>query len=242
MRKSIFITGSGRGIGRAAALEFARTGYNVAINCSRDEAALHDLCGEITRMGADCLECFGDVADPDFIEKSFARIKERFGGIDVLVNNAGISYIGLLQDMQPFEWDRLIGTNLTGVYNTCRSAIPLMLHNKSGKIINISSVWGSTGASCETAYSATKGALNSLTKALAKELAPSNIQVNALACGAINTQMNDFLDEAEMAALLEEIPSGRMGEASEAAEMIRLLAEAPAYLTGQVIAFDGGWQ
>ena len=241
MRKSIFITGSGRGIGRAAALEFARRGYNVAINCSRDEAALHDLCGEITRMGADCLECFGDVADPDFIEKSFARIKERFGGIDVLVNNAGISYIGLLQDMQPFEWDRLIGTNLTGVYNTCRSAIPLMLHNKSGKIINISSVWGSVGASMEVAYSASKGGVNSFTKALAKELAPSHISVNAVACGVIDTQMNRCFDEEERRALREEIPADRFGRPEEVAELVMGVIGAPEYMTGQIITIDGGW-
>ena len=161
---------------------------------------------------------------------------------DIVVNNAGISHIGLLGDMTIEEWNHIISVNLTSVFSTSKLAIPHMLHQKSGKIINISSIWGNVGASCEVAYSACKGGINAFTRALAKELAPSNIQVNALACGAINTQMNDFLDEAERAALLEEIPAGRMGEASEAAEMIRLLAEAPAYLTGQVIAFDGGWQ
>lgn len=242
MKKSIFVTGSGRGIGRAIALEFAKKGYNIAINCSHKTDELHTLCREITELGAECIECFGDVGDEGFVKESFMHIEERFGNIDILVNNAGISYIGLFQDMPAFEWERIINTNLTSVYNTCKCAIPLMLRAGGGRIINISSVWGNTGASCEAAYSATKGALNALTKALAKELAPSNIQVNAIACGAIDTQMNQFLEESEKEALIEEIPAGRMGEASEVAEMTALLACAPAYLTGQVIALDGGWQ
>lgn len=242
MKKSVFVTGSGRGIGRAAALEFAKHGYNVAINCSHDMDALHSLYDEITALGTECVECFGNVGDDKFAADSFLKIEEQFGSIDVLVNNAGISYIGLFQDMQPCEWEKIINTNLTGVYNTCRHAVLSMLRQKSGKIINISSVWGSTGASCEAAYSASKGAVNALTKALAKELAPSNIQVNALACGAIDTSMNQFLNEEEKLALIQEIPAGRLGEPKEAAEMILLIANAPAYLTGQIITFDGGWQ
>ncbi len=137
--------------------------------------------------------------------------------LDVLVNNAGISYIGLLQDMTPEEWDRVLSTNLTSCFLTCRLAVPLMVHAKKGRILNISSVWGAAGASTEAAYSASKGAVNSLTKALAKELAPSNIQVNALACGVIDTDMNRCFSEEERQALMEEIPAGRFGTPEEAA-------------------------
>lgn len=241
-RKSVLITGSGRGIGRAAALEFAGNGYNVAVNCAHDKEALEKLCIDIEELGADCVECFGDVGSEEFAEECFSRVSAAFGGPDVLVNNAGISYIGLLQDMEPEEWNRLISTNLTGAYNMCRFAIPLMLRKGHGRIINVSSVWGSRGSSCEAAYSASKGGLDALTRALARELAPGNIQVNALACGAIDTTMNAFLDEDELASLINSIPAGRLGTPDEAARMIYMLAEAPQYLTGQVIAFDGGWQ
>ena len=159
----------------------------------------------------------------------------------MLVNNAGVSYIGLFQDMKPEDWDRIVRTNLTSVFNCCRLAIPMMLTKKRGKIINISSVWGVCGASCEAAYSATKGGVNALTKALAKELAPSNIQVNAIACGAIDTEMNHFLHREDLIALLDEIPAGRLGQAAEVADLAYHLGYKESYLTGQIIGLDGGW-
>ena len=165
----------------------------------------------------------------------------RFHHIDVLVNNAGISYIGLLTDMSPDDWQRIVNTNLTSVFNSCRLAVPGMVHEHSGTIINISSVWGCCGASCEVAYSATKGGINAFTQALAKELAPSNIQVNAVACGAIDTEMNAFLSEADRIALTDEIPSGRFGRPEEVAELVLDLAQKHSYLTGQIIRLDGGW-
>jgi len=171
----------------------------------------------------------------------FAKIKKQFGTVDVLVNNAGISYIGLLQDMTSEDWDKVIRTNLTSVFNCSKLAIPDMVAQKYGKIINISSVWGNVGASCEVAYSATKGGINAFTKALAKELAPSNIQVNAVACGAIDTEMNQFLEEDELISLVEEIPTGRLGRAEEVADLVYHLGYKNAYLTGQVIGLDGGW-
>ena len=164
-----------------------------------------------------------------------------FGGVDVLVNNAGISYIGLLQDMTPADWERMLRTNLTSVFNCCKLAVPYMISQKQGKIVNISSVWGVVGASCETAYSATKGGINALTKALAKELAPSNIQVNAIACGAIDTEMNQWMDEDDLIALVDEIPSGRLGRAEEVADLAYHLGYKESYLTGQIIGLDGGW-
>ena len=139
------------------------------------------------------------------------------------------------------DWNRIITTNLTSVYNCCSLAIPDMVRNKKGKIINISSVWGSVGAACEVAYSASKGGMNAFTKALAKELAPSNIQVNAVACGAIDTEMNHFLTDKEMLQLTGEIPTGRLGRAEEVADLVYYLATKNEYLTGQVIGLDGGW-
>lgn len=168
-------------------------------------------------------------------------IRKQYGNLDVLVNNAGISYLGLLQDMSSEEWDRIIRTNLTSVFNCCKLAIPMMLSDGHGKIVNISSVWGNVGASCEVAYSATKGGINAFTKSLAKELAPSNIQVNAIACGAIDTEMNQWLEEDELIQLVEEIPTGRLGRAEEVADLAYHLGYKGSYLTGQIIGLDGGW-
>ena len=240
-RKTVLVTGASRGIGKAIAIKYAKKGYNVIITCIRRREELLKTQLEIEDLNVDCLAWIGDAGDYKSCEELFARIKKQFGSLDVLVNNAGISYIGLLQDMKPEEWDHIIRTNLTSVFNCCRLAIPMMVSRKQGKIINISSVWGNCGASCEVAYSATKGGVNALTKALAKELAPSNIQVNAIACGAIDTEMNHFLHREELISLLEEIPAGRMGRAEEVADLAYHLGYKESYLTGQIIGLDGGW-
>ena len=171
----------------------------------------------------------------------FETISGTFGSIDILINNAGISRIGLLQDMSFGEWNLLISSNLSSVFHCCKLAIPGMVAAQDGRIINISSVWGVCGASCEAAYSASKGGVNALTRALAKELAPSHISVNAIACGAIDTEMNHFLHREELISLLEEIPAGRMGKAEEVADLAYHLAYKEDYLTGQIIGLDGGW-
>ena len=183
----------------------------------------------------------GDVGDYAFVEQMVNKTLEKFSKIDVLVNNAGISYIGLLTDMQIEDWNHIVATNLTSVFSTCRCCVPSMVSQKSGKIINISSVWGNVGASCEVAYSACKGGINSFPRALGKELAPSNIQVNAIACGAIDTEMNHILSEEELIALAEEIPAGRLGRAEEVADLAYRLGSENEYLTGQIIGLDGGW-
>ena len=152
-----------------------------------------------------------------------------------------IAYIGLFQDMKPEDWNRIVQVNLNSVFHCSRLAILDMLPRKSGKIVNISSVWGITGASCEVAYSATKGAVNAMTRALAKELGPSNIQVNAVACGAIDTEMNHFMSDEELIHLIDEIPMSRLGKAEEVADLVYHLSYKDTYLTGQVIALDGGW-
>lgn len=240
-RKTVLVTGASRGIGKAVAVKFAKKGYNVAISCVRNRDRLLQTKKEIESFQVPCLAYLGDMGDMERCKELFGQIKTQFGGVDVLVNNAGISYIGLLQDMSSQDWERMLHVNLTSVFNCCKLAIPYMVHQKQGKIVNISSVWGVCGASCETAYSATKGGINALTKALAKELAPSNIQVNAVACGAIDTEMNQWMEEDELIALVDEIPAGRLGAAEEVADLVYHLGYKNSYLTGQVIGLDGGW-
>lgn len=242
MNKSVLVTGASRGIGRAIAAEFARAGDRLVITCSKSEQQLLSVKETLQKkFGTDVLTSIGDIADSAYVEELFADISSRFGGVDILVNNAGISHIGLLTDMSTDDWNRIVATNLTSVFSTCRLAIPYMVHQKQGRIINISSVWGNVGASCEVAYSACKGGINAFTKALAKELAPSNIQVNAIACGCIDTQMNACLSKEDRTALEAEIPAGRFGTVQEVAALTLQLADSSEYLTGQVITMDGGW-
>lgn len=237
------ITGSSRGIGRAIAAEFARAGYAIAINCRQSEMELISFAEELkNRYHVPCLPLTGDVSDESFVAEAFTRIEQQLGAVTILVNNAGISHIGLLSDMSLETWERVIKTNLTSVFCCCRRAIPNMVRHKYGKIINTSSVWGIAGASCEVAYSASKGGVNAFTKALAKELAPSNISVNAIACGVIDTQMNQCFTTQERAALEEEIPAGRFGNVREVASLALSLVDSSSYLTGQIISLDGGWQ
>ncbi len=240
-KKTVLVTGSSRGIGKAIAVKFAKKGYNVIINCAHDEETLLKVKAEIEAYQVSCHAYLGDMGDIGIARELFHQIKKLYGSINVLVNNAGISYIGLFTDMTPEDWNRVITTNLTSVYNCCSLAIPDMVKNKYGKIINISSVWGNVGASCEVAYSASKGGMNAFTKALAKELAPSNIQVNAVACGAFDTEMNQFLADDELMQLINEIPANRLGRADEVADLVYHLAYKNEYLTGQIIGLDGGW-
>lgn len=240
-RKTVLVTGASRGIGKAIALKYAKKGFHVAINCAKNKELLEKVQKEIEGCQASCLSFVGDVGDYELCAAMFQKIKKAYGSLDILVNNAGISYIGLLTDMGIEDWNRIVQSNLTSVFNCCRLATPDMVHQKKGKIINISSVWGNVGASCEVAYSATKGGVNAFTKALAKELAPSNIQVNAVACGAIDTEMNHFLSDDELLDLTDEIPAGRLGRVEEVADFVYSLTNKNEYLTGQVIALDGGW-
>ena len=242
MNKIALITGASRGIGAALARVFAQNGYHLALCCHKSDAQLDALANELSEQyHIEICTFTGDVGDYAFVEQMVNKTLEKFSKIDVLVNNAGISYIGLLTDMQIEDWNHIVATNLTSVFSTCRCCVPSMVSQKSGKIINISSVWGNVGASCEVAYSACKGGINSFTRALGKELAPSNIQVNAIACGVIDTDMNRCFDETERAELADEIPAGRFATACEVADMAYSVITAPDYLTGQIITFDGGW-
>ena len=240
--KTVLITGASRGIGAALARRFAAAGYNLVLNCAHSKDTLEALAADLKNTCAvNCICCLGDIGDFSFVKEMIQTASDTFGGIDVLINNAGIASIGLLTDMDIEDWNRILSTNLTSVFSTCRCAVPCMVHNKQGKIINISSVWGIVGASCEVAYSACKGGVNAFTRALAKELAPSNIQVNAIACGVIDTAMNHCFSPEDMEALKAEIPADRLGTPEEVASLVFQTANAPGFLTGQVITMDGGW-
>ena len=241
MNKTVLITGSGRGIGKAIAIKFAKEGYKIAINSNKSKHELEETKEKLLSYNIPVFSMQGDVGNYDFCKNFVSESKAKFGSVDILINNAGISHIGLFSEMTPDEWNNIINTNLTSVYNLSSLVIPDMVRNKSGKILNISSVWGNVGASMEVAYSASKGGMNSLTKALAKELAPSNIQVNAIACGAIDTEMNSFLATEELTSLIDEIPASRLGKPEEVAELAFNLCTGNNYLTGQIIGLDGGW-
>lgn len=238
MNRTAMITGASRGIGRAMAEAFAAAGYDLVLTCLHQIEELNKLGQELEQTyGISCCRSVADAGDYEAVAALFARIKR----LDVLVNNAGIAHMGLLQDMTPQQWRRIMATHLDGCFYTCRQAIPLMLAQGSGHILNISSVWGSVGASMEVAYSAAKGGVNTFTRALARELAPSHIQVNAIACGVIDTDMNRCLSDEELELLRREIPADRLGTPGEVASLALQLVQSPGYLTGQVITLDGGW-
>lgn len=239
--KTVFVTGSSRGIGKAIAALFAVEGYNVAIMCKSSQRELIETEKELKIYNPNVLALMGDLSNYKVAKDAINHIESTFGCIDVLVNNAGISYIGLFNTMRPEEWKKIIDTNFISVLNCTHLALQNMIRTHRGNIINISSMWGEKGASCEAVYSATKGAINSFTKSMAKELAPSNIRVNAISCGVIDTQMNAFLSPSERMALKEEIPLGRFGSPEEVAKLALYLAENDsAYITGQIISIDGG--
>lgn len=240
MNKKVLITGASRGIGRAIALECAMKGYDLVLTCHRNIELLEEVAHECRTYGVGCITFAGDLGKFQVVEKLYQEINDKYGEIHILINNAGISYIGLLSDMSEVEWQEILNINLSSVFYCSKLAIPYMLQKKQGKIINISSIWGNVGASCEVAYSATKGGINSFTKALAKELAPSNIQVNALALGVIDTEMNQCFTDEERNSIIEEIPCGRMGSPAEIGKIVVSMLEGQEYITGQVITVDGG--
>jgi len=238
MNKTALITGASRGIGKAIAKEFAIQGYDLYLICVSSIELLKEYALELEQAhGIRCLAIQADMGHYDDVAKVFEQIPT----LDVLINNAGISYVGLLSDMTPNEWHKVMHTNLDACFYTSKLAIPLMLKSHNGRIINISSVWGNVGASMEVAYSTSKGGVNTFNKALAKELAPSNIQVNAIACGLIDTDMNKCFSPEDLDAVTAEIPADRMGSPEEIARLAYQLATAPTYLTGQILTIDGGW-
>ena len=237
---TILITGASRGVGRALALACARSGKysKIILNGGSDAAALEEASRLVSTAGdLLCIPTLGDVGDLAYVES----LRRNFGPVSVLVNNAAISWTGLLTDMRPDEWNALLRTNVTALYNTCHTFVPDMVSAGAGRILNVSSVWGLCGASCEVAYSASKGAVNAFTRALAKELAPSGIRVNAIALGMVDTRMNARLSAEETADIVSQIPAGYVLSPEEAAEAALRLLEMPPYFTGETVRLDGGW-
>lgn len=240
--KTALITGASRGIGAAIATKLAKEGYHLSLCCQSSPDILTNLAKELEHAyHISVMTHVGNVGDYRFVSKMVSDSLAHFGQIDVLINNAGISKVGLLCDMTPEQWDEILQVNLSSVFFTCKEVVPSMVQKKHGAILNISSVWGNVGASCEVAYSATKGGMNSLTQALGKELAPSGIPVNAIACGCVDTSMNSCFTKEDRAALADEIPAGRFASPEEVADFAYQVLTSPTYLTGQILTFDGGW-
>jgi len=240
-KKTAIITGASRGIGRAIANAFAENGYNVIINYKSNEEKALSLSGSLKVKGL-CAEAFrADVGSYSEAKALVDFAYERFGSVDVLVNNAGISQIKLFTDITEDDWSNMISTNLTGVFNCSQHAAKYMISQKSGNIINISSMWGSVGASCEVHYSAAKAGVIGLTKGLAKELGLSGIRVNCITPGVIMTEMMDGFTKEELDSIKEEIPLDRFGTPEDVAEVALFLASDSAKnITGQVIGTNGG--
>lgn len=240
--KVAMITGASKGIGRAIATEFARQGASVIINYCADDEGAKETLEEVRKVNGYGIIIKGDISSFEKCKIIVEETLKIMGKIDILVNNAGISSIGLFMDATEEEIQRIINTNLLGAMYLTKHVIKEMISRKSGNIINISSMWGEVGASCEVLYSATKGGLNTFTKALAKEVAPSNIRVNAISPGVIDTKMNSFLGEEEKKSLEEEIPLGRFGNSSEIGKLaVFLCSDDSSYITGQIIRADGGF-
>jgi 3-oxoacyl-[acyl-carrier protein] reductase len=242
MSKTVFITGASRGIGRATALLFAREGYRVGAGYHASEVEAKELLAELSRMGAAAQLVRGDVADGGAVRSMADEVECSLGHIDVLVNNAGVSCDALFCDITPDEWERVFDVNAKGAYHATRRVLPGMIRRGEGSIINVSSVWGVYGGSCEAAYSASKAALIGLTKALAREAGPSGVRVNCVAPGVIATDMNARLTDGERAALIDKTPLSRIGTPEDVARAIFFLASPDAaFITGQVLGVDGGF-
>lgn len=235
--KTVLITGASRGIGAETARLFHEKGYNVIINYNKSEKEALDLQSQLTNSTAIKADVSDEVQAKAMIEQAIAR----FGFIDVLVNNAGIAQQKLFTDITTDEWSKMMSVNLNSLYNTCKHIVPYMVREKKGKIVNVTSMWGITGASCEVHYSTAKAGVIGFTKSLAKELGPSGINVNAVAPGTILTDMCKGFDEETLSVLAEETPIGRLGTPKDVAESIYFLgSESANFITGQVLSVDGG--
>jgi len=239
MKKTVLITGSSRGIGKATAEKFAQNGYNIILNCIKNLELMEEFEKSLKEKGVACMSFGCDVSDYNAVGEMFKAVKGNFGGVDILINNAGVSVYGLFNTSAVSEWDYVMKNNFYSVMNCCHHAIPYMLEKREGSIVNLSSIWGVTGASCEALYSASKGAVSLFTKALAKELGPNGIRVNAIAPGAIDTDMTAPFTGEVRKDIEDMIPLSRFGRTEEVAHMIYALAE-NTYMNGQVVLLDGG--
>ena len=238
--KTALVTGGTKGIGKAVALAFLQQGYEVVINYNSNEETALATQEEFNIQGYCPILLRADVSDELQVKAMFREFFGIYDRLDVLVNNAGISLIRVIQDTTPADWDNIFGVNIKGVYHCCRAVADKMIGCGGGSIINIASIWGEVGASCEAAYSASKGAVIAFTKALAKELAPSKVRVNCVSPGVIDTGMNSHLTDTEMEQLIDSIPAGRIGYPEDVAKACLYLAEAD-YVTGEVLSVGGGF-
>lgn len=241
MAKTVLITGASKGIGAATAALFAKKGYNTVIGYNRSNAEAEALTRKLQSLGCNVAAYSADLSNPDSAKPLVDYTIKTFGGIDVLVNNAGIAQQKLFTNIENCDWDKMLAANLSSVFYCCRAAVPHFVHQKSGSIVNISSMWGVTGASCEVHYSAAKAGVIGLTKALAKELGPSGIRVNCVAPGTVDTPMNSHLSREDISALCEETPLCRIGTAEEIAEAIYFLSDGGSFITGQILGVNGGF-
>ena len=241
MSKTVLITGASKGIGAATAILFAEKGYNVVMNYNNSVQSALILQKSLSESGYSVTAVQANVRNRLDVDLMVKETIERFGKIDVLINNAGIANQRLFTDISEIEWNEMIDIHLNGTFNCTQAVLPHMIHNKSGSIINISSMWGQVGASCEVAYSAAKAGIIGLTKALAKEVGPSNIRVNCIAPGLIDTGMNQELTLDDVAAIVEDTPLGRIGTTKEVATTALFLAsDDSSFVTGQVLGVNGG--
>jgi len=240
MSKSVLITGGSRGIGAATTIHFARMGYKVAITYNKSVYAAKAMKETFALNGAEFIAIPCDVTIPLQVESAVKQTVSAFGSLDVMVNNAGIAMQKLITDTSDEDWQNILNTNLSSVFYGCRAASKVMLPKQSGSIVNISSIWGRVGASMEVAYSATKAGIIGLTKALAKELGPSNIRVNCVAPGVIDTEMNQNLSAQDLTALANDTPLCRIGTPDEVAKSVYFLANDADFVTGQILSTDGG--
>ncbi len=242
MQKTAFITGASRGIGRAIAKQLALDGYRVGINYLQSAEKAEALVSELRALSCDAMAVQADVSDAEAITRAIRTVEHAFSPIDLLVNNAGIAQQDLFQYTDATLWRRLFAVNVDGAYHTIQAVLPAMIARRAGSIVNISSMWGLRGASCEVTYSATKAAIIGLTRSLAMELAPSHIRVNCVAPGVIHTDMVDKLGEETITALCEQTPIGRLGTPEDIAHAVAFLASDQAsFITGQVLTADGGF-
>ncbi len=240
MNKTVLITGASSGIGAATAILFAEKGYNVAMNYNSSAAAANMLCSTLSENG-NVMTVKADISKINEVETMVSSVRSKFGKIDILINNAGIAQQKLFNDISQEEWNKMLSVNLTGAYNCTRAVINGMINRKYGAVVNVSSIWGETGGSCEVHYSAAKAGLIGLTKSLAKEVGPSGIRVNCVTPGVIATNINSHLSVEDLNSLADETPLCRLGTAEEVAKAIYFLASDDAsFITGQILGVNGG--
>lgn len=242
MKRTVLITGASRGIGRATAILFAKCGYNVSINYNKSHNDAQELMKCMIKNGYSCAAFKADISKKEQVQELVLQTYNHFGSLDVIINNAGIAQTKLFTDISEQDWDNMFDVNVKSMYFVLQSALPYLISQKRGKIINVSSIWGISGSSCETHYSASKAAIIGLTKSLAKELGPSNITVNCVCPGVIKTDMLNEYTQDELKELEDKTPLNRLGNPEDVAKSIYFLASNDAdFITGQVLSVDGGF-